>query len=323
MSGNGKGGPAHQNQLVFLETVVRENLDAINKQLIRGSRRTAAQHMTQAEQFAQHAEPVVYAMQDERIHFAQAASSGSGRDVGTLVHRIFVNGIDYPEYRTVGWLLYDDVDFCVICNTAFGFFTYKYYCYACGNIVCHACSPYTVIISELSDAGLKRCCTQCCWGQDEVTAVHTYKDPNAPKRAIAANTNTNGAGYGGSNTVNLLEKATSHVEASTPASMKNNGNGRNDNNGNGSNRNSGKNLNSSFSEPTVANIAYINSCVSAGAPNERGSFSSTTSSNKAGGSGQKRNRPSLVISAGIASGYVLVTPTPGFVIEILCPQTDE
>lgn len=68
------------------------------------------------------------------------------------------------------------LDYCMVCSTSFGIFTYKHICRACGNIVCSSCSPSSAMIQELSgpsagNCGPQRVCSLCFWGQDAVFAV--------------------------------------------------------------------------------------------------------------------------------------------------------
>jgi hypothetical protein len=90
------------------------------------------------------------------------------------VHRIFMTAKQCPMYNEVGWIIENDVDYCLICSGAFGFFLYKYYCYGCGNVVCHSCSSNECIVDALTALGPQRVCTQCYWGQVCFTSIQ-YK----------------------------------------------------------------------------------------------------------------------------------------------------
>jgi hypothetical protein len=81
------------------------------------------------------------------------------------VHRVFVSGKKYPDYNDVGWMLYNEIDYCLICAQPFGFFRYKYYCWGCGNLVCNDCSPSKAVINAVTGLGSQRVCIQCFWGQ--------------------------------------------------------------------------------------------------------------------------------------------------------------
>ena len=82
-----------------------------------------------------------------------------------FVRRVFAHCIDSGSYAGVGWQLLCDVNHCMICSLQFNAFVHPRHCYACGNIVCGACSPDEAIIHELQSLGLKRVCVQCYWGQ--------------------------------------------------------------------------------------------------------------------------------------------------------------
>lgn len=84
------------SQLQFLETVAKDNLENVNKHLLRSLRSNHKAGATDAR------EPYVFALQQETIHFA-------AKQTAQTVNRVFVAGEDYPQYKTVGWLLYTDV----------------------------------------------------------------------------------------------------------------------------------------------------------------------------------------------------------------------
>ena len=96
------------------------------------------------------------------------------------IRRIFVEVCDSGDYKSVGWIAKCDVNNCLVCSKTFGLFTYKYHCYACGNVICHQCSNNTAIINELTsifnECKTVRVCRLCFWGQKIVTAVHTFED---------------------------------------------------------------------------------------------------------------------------------------------------
>lgn len=98
------------------------------------------------------------------------------------IHRIFIRGPNAERYYNVGWVLAVDADFCSVCGTTFGMTTYKHHCRACGNCICSNCIS-EAIVDELDEScGLQKCCSQCCWGQEIVYAVHSY-DKSAEKNA--------------------------------------------------------------------------------------------------------------------------------------------
>ena len=64
------------------------------------------------------------------------------------VERIFAQGPDSGLYFKVGWILFEHVTHCMICNKSFGIMLNKHHCKACGNVVCSYCGPEkgTVIV---------------------------------------------------------------------------------------------------------------------------------------------------------------------------------
>lgn len=105
----------------------------------------------------------IYQLSNRITGVVRELSVINGKEVN--IHRIFVHTGDSGAYETVGWVLACDVKHCMICSTSFGYFTYQYYCIACGNIVCQKCSVNEALVFEIRHLGLKRVCDQCYWGQ--------------------------------------------------------------------------------------------------------------------------------------------------------------
>lgn len=146
-------------QIAFLEEVVMKPLPEIKRLLKKSASITDSDTI-----------PHIKAVQDERCIFPGNVCK---------VHRVFVKGGDlqYQAYEDVGWLVNDEIDNCLVCGVAFGMFCYKYYCWACGNIICSKCRPFEVEIAEIVALGPKYVCTQCCWGQVQ-KASNTRDSPN-------------------------------------------------------------------------------------------------------------------------------------------------
>ena len=83
------------------------------------------------------------------------------------IKRLYVRRPDV-KYVGVGWVINEDINFCMICAKQFGFFLYRHHCRSCGNLVCDGCSPYLFVLEELELDGEQRVCIQCYWGQDPV-----------------------------------------------------------------------------------------------------------------------------------------------------------
>lgn len=81
------------------------------------------------------------------------------------VRRIFVHSDEGGAYNDVGWILLDDVEYCMLCKRAFGVFASKFSCHACGNVFCSQCSSQEAFIFEIQHVGKLRVCDLCCYGQ--------------------------------------------------------------------------------------------------------------------------------------------------------------
>lgn len=81
------------------------------------------------------------------------------------IKRLFIHSSDSGDYAFVGWVINSEMNYCMVCSTAFGMFTYQHHCKACGNIVCDTCSQSRAPIAEIEALGPKRVCLQCYWGQ--------------------------------------------------------------------------------------------------------------------------------------------------------------
>ena len=108
---------------------------------------------------------LLYALQEEDIIF---------NGIKRRIHRVFVRGPDSGTYFTVGWILLNDVDNCIICKKVFGIYLHKHHCRACGNIVCINCSDMEAEVDELIGCGRQRVCKMCYYGQEPVLVTHSY-----------------------------------------------------------------------------------------------------------------------------------------------------
>jgi hypothetical protein len=91
-----------------------------------------------------------------------------GEDV--KLRRVYVQTADSANYHKLGWVLSSDCEKCMICASEFYFWSGKYHCHCCGNILCADCCPETAIVVEIRGAGRVAVCKLCFWGQDEVHA---------------------------------------------------------------------------------------------------------------------------------------------------------
>jgi hypothetical protein len=99
-----------------------------------------------------------------------ASSSRSRQEVAvvngkeTVLRRTF--GKYDNGFQGVGWVEDSDVSQCMICHAEFDrIFLSKHHCRACGNIICHKCSPRKALVCGIEEYGVQRVCTQCHWGQ--------------------------------------------------------------------------------------------------------------------------------------------------------------
>lgn len=99
---------------------------------------------------------------------SEVATIGGVQRTINRLYAVYDNG-----FQGVGWIVDDDIDNCMVCNSEFGFFLRKHHCRSCGNIVCYSCSPDSVVIEEMKNMGEQRVCVQCYWGQYPVYASHT------------------------------------------------------------------------------------------------------------------------------------------------------
>jgi hypothetical protein len=89
-----------------------------------------------------------------------------------LIRRVFISDPHCADYRHIGWVLYCDIHCCMICSRAFMRIVgkrQKHHCKICGNIVCRDCLTGMVRIKEIASFGYVEACSNCFWGQDEIS----------------------------------------------------------------------------------------------------------------------------------------------------------
>ena len=82
-----------------------------------------------------------------------------------LTSRVFVRLRNFVYSYDVGWIVADDVGFCMVCSDGFGFFKHRHHCYACGGVFCATCTENKVNMSEYPDDGEVSICQLCFYGQ--------------------------------------------------------------------------------------------------------------------------------------------------------------
>ena len=81
------------------------------------------------------------------------------------IHRIFVRTKDSSELVNVGWVLKEGITSCFLCGNDFNdFFSSKYHCHTCGNIVCNDCMSLGQI-KGFHSLPLVEICSQCNFDQ--------------------------------------------------------------------------------------------------------------------------------------------------------------
>jgi hypothetical protein len=125
--------------------------------------------------------------QQQKQHLTSFRSRGSDHWIFFHDEDVFVNGVTRSVRRlfitgdssssggaAVGWVINESFADCMVCGGAFGMWKWPHHCRACGNVVCEQCSPEAAVIQELPHLGDVRVCTQCCWGQEVVSATNLH-----------------------------------------------------------------------------------------------------------------------------------------------------
>jgi hypothetical protein len=107
------------------------------------------------------------------------------------IRRVFVSHPDFFDYRHIGWVLYCDIHSCMICSKDFMRIIgkrQKHHCKICGNIVCKNCLTGMVRIKEIPSSGYVQACSNCFWGQDEISITprddHPVSSPPSPSTSL-------------------------------------------------------------------------------------------------------------------------------------------
>jgi hypothetical protein len=89
-----------------------------------------------------------------------------------IFHRVFLCTRDSGEYVSVGWVLSQEIHRCMICADEFSsLHKQKHHCRACGNVVCHDCSPMEAVVDLIDGCEPVRVCNFCSFGQTPVKAT--------------------------------------------------------------------------------------------------------------------------------------------------------
>jgi hypothetical protein len=100
------------------------------------------------------------------------------------IRRVFISTYDSRNYSNLGWVITEDINSCMICDTPFQSFSINnashHHCRGCGNIVCSKCSNSTAVVDLLDNLGTVRVCSLCYYGQNPVEVLLNY----LPKQTI-------------------------------------------------------------------------------------------------------------------------------------------
>eukprot|EP01031_Cornospumella_fuschlensis_P026096 gene26096-31513_t len=79
-------------------------------------------------------------------------------DPSTKIRRVSVS---HNAETLVGWVINEDVKYCMECTASFGVLKRPHHCRRkCGNIICHKCSSMTTL-QDLQNLGVVRVCISC------------------------------------------------------------------------------------------------------------------------------------------------------------------
>lgn len=81
--------------------------------------------------------------------------------VPVILRRIYVDTPDAATLASVGWIVNENVDFCLECTTSFSFFMRKHHCRTCGTVACKVCCSAFASIKDFPELGTQRVCHRC------------------------------------------------------------------------------------------------------------------------------------------------------------------
>lgn len=79
----------------------------------------------------------------------------------TMVRRVYLQTADSSSLTSVGWVINENMNFCLSCMKSFTFFNRRHHCRACGLLVCAECSPTQPLLKDFHDLGGQRVCGKC------------------------------------------------------------------------------------------------------------------------------------------------------------------
>lgn len=95
---------------------------------------------------------------------------------GKSVNAKFVS-LKAAEY-TVAWILDNQSNNCMKCDSAFGLFNRRHHCRVCGLLFCNACSSKLIVVPNFAEQGGSRACEGCV-ALSSTTAAQASETPLA------------------------------------------------------------------------------------------------------------------------------------------------
>jgi uncharacterized membrane protein YgcG len=116
-----------------------------------------------------------------------------------IIRRVYML---YGAYR-IGWVVDDDIQYCMECYNEFNFLNRRHHCRACGNIICSNCSPYKATIPTLYEPNGSRVCVNCFGlkvNMNNLRHYATLEEFDSFETISSSDEPGGGAGGGGSST---------------------------------------------------------------------------------------------------------------------------
>lgn len=83
-------------------------------------------------------------------------------DSELIVQRVYVESTDSGDLKSVGWIINEGIDCCLVCSRKFStFFCWRHHCRTCGLIICDSCTRGQFHIDGKKDVGPQRMCKSC------------------------------------------------------------------------------------------------------------------------------------------------------------------
>ena len=77
-----------------------------------------------------------------------------------VVRKVFIEASDSSSLTSVGWVINDNITFCLVCKSVFKLLTRRHHCRACGLLVCGMCCR-PAVLRDFPELGNQRICNKC------------------------------------------------------------------------------------------------------------------------------------------------------------------